>query len=323
MNNLRIEYDKSWKDVVTHLTEPFIDFFLHDLYLQIDWSFPPEFLEKELHNAKNIKKSNRIVDKLIKVQLLNGNEQWIFIHLEFQTDASKSIGNRMYEYYQLIRERYGKEIVALVIYTGNAVPKIYDTYFHEYFGTSITYKFNSYIVSQQSEEMLLSNDNPFSLVVLSNLYLLLSKNDNSKRYEFKKKLYELGRNKSYSVDNLAKLLIFVSELVKLPFELEKKFENEVIKSNYKNANDMYKNLSQGSKTMVNTIVENVFGESYENVKAKQVKVEAELKQVDAQLSKSIVLLFQRVGMSAEEIAEHLGTNVDLVKQVLKKNEINI
>ena len=93
---------------------------------------------------------------------------------------------------------------------------------------------------------------------------------------------------------------------------------------------MYKNLSQGSKTMVNTIVENVFGESYENVKAKQVKVEAELKQVDAelkqtdaQLSRSIVLLFQRVGMSAEEIAEHLGMNVDLIQQVLKKNKINI
>jgi hypothetical protein len=36
MEKIRIEYDKSWKEVVTHLFKPFIGFFLPDLNEQID-----------------------------------------------------------------------------------------------------------------------------------------------------------------------------------------------------------------------------------------------------------------------------------------------
>jgi Putative transposase, YhgA-like len=233
MEKIRIEYDKSWKEVVTHLFRPFVEFFLHELHNEIDWSVPPEFLEKELHNAKNIKKAKRIVDKLVKVQLKNGEQKLIFIHIEFQTDGDKIIGIRMYDYYQLIRERYGKEVVALVIYTGRSVPKQPNSYKQTFFGTSITYEFNSYTVVQQSEEELLSNNNPFALVVLANLYLHKTKDDNEKRYEFKTKLYELAKNRNYSLDDFTKLLIFVTELVKLPLLLEQKFEKEVIQIWYR------------------------------------------------------------------------------------------
>jgi hypothetical protein len=75
MEKIRIQYDKSWKEAVTHLFKPFVAFFLSDLNEQIDWNIPPEFLEKELHNAKNIKKSKRELDKLVKVQLKNGEEK--------------------------------------------------------------------------------------------------------------------------------------------------------------------------------------------------------------------------------------------------------
>lgn len=339
----RIEYDKSWKEVVTHLTKPFIEFFLSDLYEQIDWNIPPEFLEKELHNAKNIKKSKRIVDKLIKVQLKNGEEKWIFIHIEFQTDSNKIIGLRMYEYYQLIRERYGKEIVALAIYTGISVPKEPNFYTQEYFGTSITYKFNSYEVINQKEEELLANDNPFALVVLANLYLLQTQNDDVMRYNLKKKVYELGGNKGYSIDYLANLLIFVTELMKLPFELEEKFKREVIFTSSK-TNNMYKNLNQSSIAVVNVMVEMAFGENIlaikaeaqkekekaekekaekEKEKAEKEKIKVALKQMGENFSKSVVLLYQGVGMPIEDIAEHLGMSTDVIRQALINNNVSI
>jgi Putative transposase, YhgA-like len=340
MEKIRIEYDKSWKEVVTHLFNPFVGFFLPDLYEQINWDILPEFLEKELHNAKNIKKSKRIVDKLVKVQLKSGEEQWIFIHIEFQTDGDKAIGLRMYEYYQLIRERYGKEVVALVIYTGNTIPKQPNTYRQKFFGTSITYEFNSFAVIQQEEEKLMNNNNPFALVVLANYYLLKTKGDNEKRYELKEKLYELAKNRDYTIDDFSKLLIFVTELVKLPFLLEQKFEKEVIQSSFKNNSDMVR-AGKATKSLINAFEKEFYGETMEEAKAnakaeakaeamEEAKakaeaeakiIEAELKQLDAQRSKSIILLYTRVNMSINEIAEHLVINKKVVKQILLQHKI--
>ncbi len=324
MERIRIEYDKSWKEVVTYLFNPFVAFFIPELYEQIDWKIPPEFLEKELHNAKNIKKSKRIVDKLVKVQLKNGEEKWIFIHIEFQTDGSKIIGLRMYEYYQLIRERYGKEVVALVIYTGRSIPKQPNIYQQKYFGTGITYEFNSYAVVEQNEEELLNNNNPFALVVLANLYLHKTKGNNEKRYEFKTKLYELAKNRNYNLDDFTKLLIFVTELVKLPFLLEQKFEKEVIHSKLKNNSDMVQ-VSQTTKNLVNAFAKDVYGESVEEAREKTKNVEKELKkelkQMDEKLTKSIILLYTKVDMSIEDIAEHLNFSSDAIKLILRQSKI--
>ncbi len=44
MERIRIEYDKSWKEVVTYLFNPFVAFFIPELYEQIDWNILPEFL---------------------------------------------------------------------------------------------------------------------------------------------------------------------------------------------------------------------------------------------------------------------------------------
>jgi AraC-like DNA-binding protein len=360
MDKIRIEYDKTWKEVVTHLIDPFIAFFLPDLYEQIDWRIAPEFLEKELHNAKNIKKSKRIVDKLVKVLLKNGEEKWVFIHIEFQSDGSTNIGLRMYDYYQLIRERYGKEIIALVIYTGESVPKQHNLYHQEYFGTSITYKYNDYAVVQQTESDLLANKNPFALVVLANLYLLETKYDSEKRYQLKVKMYELAKKRGYSVAEFTKLLIFVTELMKMPPQLERKFEKEVLQSPHDNHLNMYKNLSKSSLTLVSKMVESVYGVSMEDIKAKAeeevqllkeeyklvkeeaklvkeeaklvkeeaklVKEEAKLvkeeaRKMDVQRTKSIILLYTRVDMSIHEIAEHLGLSNEVIEQILKKNKV--
>jgi hypothetical protein len=340
MERLRIEYDKSWKEVVTQLFMPFVGFFMADLYEEVDWNIPPEFLEKELHNAKNIKKSKRIVDKLVKVQLKNGEEKWIFIHIEFQTDGDKSIGVRMYEYYQLIRERYGKEVVALVIYTGKTVPKQRNIFKQAYFGTSITYEFNSYAIIEQDESLLIANKNPFALVVLANLYMLKTKNDSEKRYEFKTKLFDLAKNRNYSIDDFTKLLIFVTELVKLPLLLEQKFEKEIIHSSDKNDLVMYKNLSRSSIALVNVITKNVYGESMEDVRAEaneakvqiaEVKAEANEAKAEANEAKaqieikeetiiaSVILLYSEIQMPIEKIAENLKLSIEDVKNILVKN----
>jgi hypothetical protein len=316
MSRLRIEYDKNWKEVVKHMVQPFVGFFLPDLHKDVDWYIEPQFLEQELHSALNIKKGKRVTDKLVKVRLLNGEERWIFIHIEFQSDGKKVIGERMYRYYRRIYDMYGKEITAIVIYTGNEVPKMHNVYVNKVYGTSIVYTFNSYAVVKQNESALLADMNPFAVVVLANYYVLMTKDDSEKRYEFKEKLYELAANRQYSLEFTNKLLTFVLELMKLPPKLEDRFHDEITSQNNSKSKDM--TLSKSTIKFANTVTKNFYGETVEDVRS---KLKEELKEKDSKLSKSIILLYTRVEMSIDEISEHLGIDSQEVRKILIVNKI--
>lgn len=68
---LYIDYDTQWKEIITNLFEDFIVFFLPNAYPIIDFDEPIEFLEQELHKiiADKKKKGKVINDKLVKVKL--------------------------------------------------------------------------------------------------------------------------------------------------------------------------------------------------------------------------------------------------------------
>ena len=333
MSKPRIQYDKNWKEAVTHMIRPFVGFFMPKLYNDIDWSVEPQFLEQELHSALNIKKGKRITDKLVKVRLLNGEERWIFIHIEFQSDGNKVIGLRMYRYYRRIYDLYGKEITAIVIYTGNSIPKMHNRYEHTVYGTSIIYIFNSYAIIKQDEASLLADPNPFSIVVLANYYVLKTKNDSEKRYQFKEKLYQLASERQYSLEFTNKLLTFVLELMKLPPNLEDKFHEEINILNKTKSKEM--TLSKSTVKFADTVAKNFYGETVEDVRiklkekdsklkekdSKLKEKDSKLKELDKSLSKSIILLYKRVNMSIEEIAEHLNISNSDVTEILIKNRV--
>ncbi len=114
--------------------------------------------------------------------------------------------------------------------------------------------------------------------------------------------------------------------MKLPPLLEKKFEKEVIQTKIKNNSDMIQ-VSQSTKNLVNAYEREVYGETMEETKAKikaaEVEIKAaevEIKQMDKQRIKSIILLYTRVDMPIEEIAEHLEISEEVIRQILIKNQ---
>ena len=343
MSKLRIPYDRSWKEIVTYLTQPFVAFFLPDLNQHVDWTFPPEFLEKELFDSKQSTLTKRELDKLVKVRLKNGEEKWIFIHIEFQTLHQGNIGYRMYEYYRLIRDQYGKKIVAIVVYTGRYVPKMHNMYREVHFETELIYKFHSYAIINQSEAELLDSDNPFAIVVLANWYVLHSQRDYKKRYDWKARLFELASQRGYSATDYENLLIFVSELMKLPPDLKQRFEQEVIKTKVHNKNDMIK-VGQDTKDLINAFTEAVYGEKIDQLKqankeerkmrereqkmreqaAKKAEREQKMREREQKMREqveatSVVLLFSKANMSVPEIAVHLHLDDVHVRRVLSEH----
>ena len=98
----KIPYDKLWKSIISEHFEDFLAMFLPELHKEVDFSIPFKFLEQEL-KALLVGKTNKEVDKLVGVQLKNGFEKWVYVHIEVENSHKPHIKERMYQYHALIK----------------------------------------------------------------------------------------------------------------------------------------------------------------------------------------------------------------------------
>jgi hypothetical protein len=157
-------------------------------------------------------------------------------------------------------------------------------------------------------------------------------------FNWKARLFELASHRGYSATDYENLLIFVSELMKLPPDLKQRFEQEVIKTKVHNKNDMIK-VGQDTKDLINAFAEAVYGETIDQLKQankeeRKMRVQASKEAVQerrmrAQEKKmreqveatSVVLLFSKANMSVPEIAVHLNLDDAYVRRVLSEHRL--
>jgi hypothetical protein len=66
-----------------------------------------EFLDKELQRiTRDATLGRRYADKLVKVYLKTGEEQWVLIHIEIQGKHETKFNQRMYMYEEVTHMRY-------------------------------------------------------------------------------------------------------------------------------------------------------------------------------------------------------------------------
>ena len=71
-NEITANYDESWKEALNEYFDSFLSFFFPVAYKAIDWTKPPESLDKELQEiTASSATEKRIADKLYKVWLLD------------------------------------------------------------------------------------------------------------------------------------------------------------------------------------------------------------------------------------------------------------
>jgi hypothetical protein len=183
------------------------------------------------------------------------------------------------------------------------------------FGTNMTYKFNTYTVREQSEKQLLRSDNPFAIAVLASLYLIKAGQDPNQKLAFKKNLIEIARKKSFDRAKLYRLFNFVQYLIRLPpkFELEyKQFiaqpKNEE-KMEY--SRDFLEIYASGE---IKAIREE------ERKAAREAVHEAALEERKKEREKSIMKLYDKMGLTAKQIAEVYDFTTKYVQSVINKFE---
>ena len=78
----RDDYDSPWKQALDVFFQPFLELFCVQAHADIDWSRGFEPLDKELQKiVRKAEIGRRFVDKLVKVWLKSGREQWVLVHV--------------------------------------------------------------------------------------------------------------------------------------------------------------------------------------------------------------------------------------------------
>ena len=95
-----LNHDSPWKVTVEKLTRSLLEVTFPDVAAGIDWSVQLESLEQELHQITPASEIGaKRVDKLLKVRLLNGTDQWLYLHIEVQMHYDPNLPKRLFIYH--------------------------------------------------------------------------------------------------------------------------------------------------------------------------------------------------------------------------------
>jgi hypothetical protein len=225
--------DSAWKEILDHYFKDCLDYCLPELSCLIDWSKKYISLDKELQAiTKGAAAGKRLVDKLFKVYLLNGNEQWILIHIEIQNQPDIDFPKRMFTYGYRIFDKYQQPVISCAILADeqeNWCPNQFQI------GMAGSYLKSEFLVIKilNYHDRLAELENSthvFACVIYSQLKAIENKfkpDQERKHIKFilTKRLYYKGFNK----EQIINLYRFIDWLIGLPEHFEIEYDNEIDK----------------------------------------------------------------------------------------------
>jgi hypothetical protein len=137
-----LNHDSPWKDTIDQFPRSFLEVTFPEVAAGIDWSVQPESLEQELREITPASEVGaKRVDKLLKVRLLDGTDQWLYLHIEVQMHYDPDLPKRLFIYHYRIFDRYGVSPLTLAI-LGDTSRKWRPTSYHyQTLGCGITFLF--------------------------------------------------------------------------------------------------------------------------------------------------------------------------------------
>ena len=115
-DKFRQETDLPWKYILNLYFKAFMELCCPVRAKEINWSKKLKFLDKELIKiAKDAAIGNRVVDKLIEVELIDGNRCCILIHLEIQAIKHADFSKRMFIYRYRLRDFFELPIASMAL----------------------------------------------------------------------------------------------------------------------------------------------------------------------------------------------------------------
>lgn len=233
------EFDSPWKNIISSYFEQFMIFFFPKVAIDIDWSVPPISLDKELESLiRTNRRGRQIVDKLMQVVLLNGEQVAILIHIEVQGTREHHFEQRMFNYWCAIRLHYDLDVFSCAILTDRHFYWRPKTFRKSMWTTQVQFEFPTVKILDYQNQMrgLEKHTNPFALAVLAHLKTLHTSPDDPQRADFKFQLFRILYEKKYSRTMILEFMAFLDWVILLIPVLDEQFTNAL--SQFEKENQM-------------------------------------------------------------------------------------
>ena len=227
----RKDYDTPWSNILGNFFEQFMAFCWPDKYHLIDWKRGYTSLDKDLKKiTKDAKVGNRVVDKLIKLYTICGEEKIIYIHIEVQGRSEKYFGERIYVYNYRLFDKFRQPIVSVVILTDKNPHWRPNSYRSSIWDCSceLNFKVVKLLDYKKRKEELEASENPFAMVILAQLAALEIKEPEQKM-NFKINLARRLYKKRWKKQNMIDLFLFIDWIVALPQDFEIEYDELLLK----------------------------------------------------------------------------------------------
>lgn len=223
--------DEPWKEAIELWLCAFLQFFFRSAYELIDWTRPPEALDKELQQiAVEAASGRRIVDKLFKVWLLNGDEAWILIHIEIQSQRDETFALRMFVYHYRIFDKFQKPVISLAVLGDENANWRPSEFGYNRGGCSLQFKFPvaKLLDIGADVEALETDVNPFAALVLAHLKTLETRRDPKRRHGWKFRVIKSLYSRGYKAEQVRRLFRLIDWMMSLPKELDIEFRQRLL-----------------------------------------------------------------------------------------------
>ena len=231
MKKLKQETDTPWKYILSKYFKSFLELCYPERAKEVNWAKKPKFLDKELVKvAKEAATSNRVVDKLIEVELLAGTRCCILIHLELQSSKQKEFSKRMFVYRYRLRDFYTQPIASMAVLLDDDPNWRPNSYSESLWDSEISMRFPIMKLIDYNEKIaeLEGSNNPFAIILLAQLAALKKQEVELKlasKLQITKKLYDSGFNRKEVIE----LFRFVDWVISLPKEIEVEYMKNLAK----------------------------------------------------------------------------------------------
>jgi hypothetical protein len=227
---LNDDYDSPWKDAVEHYFPEFMAFYFPDAYAGIDWSKEHVFLDQELRAVvQDAELGKRFVDKLVRVTLLNGDEKWIYIHVEVQGARQAEFAERMFVYNYRLYDRYRRPIASMAVLADEHANWRPDYFSYGVLGSETSIRFPIAKLTDYHDQLdnLLEADNSFAVVTATHILTQRTRRNDEERYQAKRLLVRLLYQRKWDKQRVIDLFSVIYWMMRLPEELEQQLWQEI------------------------------------------------------------------------------------------------
>ncbi len=232
-------YDSPWKDVLENYTQEFTAFFFSDAHDDIDWGRGYEFLDKELQQVtRDAVLGQRQADKLVKVWRYGGDEAWVLMHIEIQSQGETGFAERMYGYNHRLYDRYNRQVASLAVLGDESKTWRPSHFGYDLWGCHVSFNFPVVKLLDYRDrwQELESSANPFAVVVMAHLKAQETRRDDQERSLWKLSLIRQLYQRGFGRQDVIDLFHFIDWIMRLPDDLDNTVWQEV--QRYEEANKM-------------------------------------------------------------------------------------